>query len=59
MSWSVWTVPVYACCPNLIINCAPPFTVRGVLVWMINYMFTFMIRHQKEKNTWQCLTAVM
>lgn len=48
---SAWTVSVYACCPGLIINGASPFTVKSVLVWMINYTLSLVIRPLRKKNS--------
>lgn len=55
---SLPTVPANACRPSLIINGTPHFTVKSVLVWMINYMFALVIRHlSKITIIWRSLTG--
>lgn len=50
MCKSAWSVVVCACCPRLIINGFPPFALNSVLVGMINYTSTLLIRLPREKH---------
>lgn len=56
MFQSAQTILVYACCPSLIINGSPPFTLKSVLVWMVS-MITLMIRQLRQKHL-QCLAVL-